>query len=806
MSLDSEIDPTIQLDSLRATLRLCFDTEQSDRLTVLLDCDGPIDLVALRPVWNAATTVFDSSRWFGLLPTRKAVPQLLGPRQNLPASAALPLAFHLGLGLNSGDLATLSGRSVDRIGQDLNRARRVVGAPMAAPCDEFASVIARQRDRMTNRDETLSLMLHLGRCDRCRQAHERSREVDEQLLTELNYIRSTLKPPIVGRKPIYLMFNGRALFWTIVTLLGIVFVVGVVVGTRAVRSTPHSVVPLVTSTVTSESNEGWLLETTASGDVDAVNVSTGAWRTLVQVPDGTTAQNLVSPDRRLIAQVTTSLDTGRPDSLRIFNLDGTIAHEWPLSNPQRIRIPLAWLNDSTMIVSQIPTSAFSPSFELFTTQTDQQGSAIQFNINTGESQTIFTRGVRSAVPSPDGKFVAISRYAMRLFGSIEVRPLDGKNLGPAIGTLNESGFPIFWSPDSQRIYYTTSHVQEATPSARNLGDRGFSGQSGFSYSIESLRVDGTAASVLDIPVGQIGNLAGISPDGTHLIYLRGSSVANTNDFGFWQSTINGKNETRLVPTIRGAGSERVLWAPSGNIFLTSSEPFYLPQTSAIPLTAGPSSFVTLMLDASGHTIRPILDQLSGPTLIGYVSNLSDPVSSTTAKQSNSTFMAAEPVPGLGAQLTLTAGSRMAPAGDQLLLYDRVSNLTVSQEVSGAVAAAPLGGARDPAWLPDGSGIVGVTQYRLQQGIRSRIALIRSSSAHPNEMVEFDAANLGSASTAVYRMPSFSPDGSALQLFRSRQTTGQPVDRRAGRSTPCRSELVNPSGCTHRCTARLGMGR
>ncbi len=763
MSLDSEIDPIIQLDELRVTLRLCFDAERSDRLTGLVHNDL-IDLAALKPVWNAASTLFEASRWFGLLPTRKAVPQLLGPRQSLPAAAALSLAFHLGLGLNSGDLATLSGRSADRIGQDLTRARRVVGAPMAAPCDEFASVIGRQRDRMTNRDETLSLMLHLGRCDRCRQAHERSREVDEQLFTELNYIRSTLKPPTADRKPIDLMLNGRPLLWTMIALLGIVFLIGIVVGTRAVRSTPHSVIPLVTSTVMAESNDGWLLETAASGEVDAVNVSTGARRTLVSVPDGTTVQNLISPDQQSIAQITTSLDTGRPDSLRIFNLDGAIAHEWPLSNPQRIRIPLAWLNDSTMIVNQIPTSAFSPSFELFTTQTDQQGSAIQFNINTGESQTIFARGVRSAVPSPDGKFIAIGRYAMRLFGSVELRPFDGKTLGPVVGTLDESGFPIFWSPDSQRIYYTTSHVPEATPTPRNLGDRGLSGQSGFSYSIESLRVDGTTESVLDIPAGQIGNVVGVSPDGTHLIYVRGSSIANTNSFGFWQSTIDGKNETRLAPAIPGAGSERVVWSPLGNLFLTSSEPFYLPQAVAIPLTAGPSSFVTLMLDATDRTVRPIVDQLSGPTLIGYVPNLSDPVRSTTARESKSTFTAAEPVPGLGAQLALTSGSRMAPVGDQLLLYDRVSNLTVSREVSDGVTAAPLGGARDPAWLPDGSGIVGVSQYKLQQGSRSRIALFKPSSAHPNEMVEFDPANLGSASTAAYRMPSFSPDGMHLSFF------------------------------------------
>ncbi len=763
VSPEPEIEPSLDVDRVRATLRLCVDPGQADRLTALLQTDT-VDPASLAPVMRAALVLFESARWRERTRRGVAARPILGPRRGLSGSAALALTFHLGLAMTCADLAMITGRTRERVGDDLTKARRVIAPQMAAPCQEFASLIGRQRDPVAERDEALSLMLHLGQCDRCRQALDRARDVDERVFKEFGAVRATLQPFATGRKRLDRLLLHPARFIAAAALFGALILIGVVAGARALRAAPQPAQPLMVAAAASDAGGGWLLESTDSGDVAALNVSTGAWRVLIAAPQSAVAQDLISPDQRRIARFTTSSDTGRPDRLQIFNLDGSVAHEWSLANPERVLIPLAWLNDTTMIVGYIPTSAFSTSFQLFTEQTDQQGSVVLFNVDSGSEQTIFNRGARSAVPSPDGRFIAISRYSIRLAGSVELRPFDGKTLGPAVGTFDDGGLPIFWSPDSMRVFFTQSHPLESTPVPPDLGDRGLSGQPADSYSIASMSLDGRTNSVIDFAAGEIANLAGLSPDGRHLIYVRGPSPSNGTDRAIWQSTIDGQDPVRIASATAGVHGESVVWSPSGDMFLTSAEPFYLFQAEGIPQSIGPSSYVTLMLDPSGRPVKALMDQLAGPALLGFASDLPDPAVSGSAGPADANFTAAQPVPGLSAHLSLTSGSRIGPGGDQLLVYDRVANLTDTLRLTGGSSLAPAGGGYDPASLPDGSGIIGVNQYTLQQGSRSRIAIYEPGFVSSDGPLEFDPANLGDASALSYRLPEMSPDGLRCSFF------------------------------------------
>jgi hypothetical protein len=761
LSSEPEIDPTPSIDNLRAALRLCFDSEQADRFAALVHSDT-VDIASLGPVMHAARLSFEIQRWRSLL-RRSATRPLLRPRTALPGTAALELALHLGLGLTASDLSRLTGRSLERVGQDLLQARLVIGSPMATPCEAFASLIGRQRDPVIDREQALSLMLHLGHCDRCRSTLDRVREIDETLLSEFRDDRAALGPRSIGTHRVDAVLARPVLLWVSLGLLGVVLLIAGAAGARVLRADPAQPVSLVLANSTTSSGSGWLLESFGNGEVDAVNVATGFWRPMITVPDGDIAQNFMSPDQKSIAQLTTSVDDGRPDQLRIYNLDGSVAHEWPLSNTQRVRIPLAWLNNSTMIMSQIPASSFGTSFAFFTTETDLQGSVILFNVNSGLDRTIFSRGARTAYPSPDGKFIAISRYALNQAGSVEVRPFDGKTLGQVVGTVNEGGFPIIWSRDSQRIYFTASHVLEVTPVPLNLGDRGIAGQPGFSYSIDSMGIDGNVHTVLDFPRGDTGNIASISPDGTRLIYVRGSSSVN-GSWSFWQSTIDGKSPVQLAPADPGINVETVVWSPAGDPFLTSSEPFYLPQAVDIPKSVGPPSYVTMMIQHD-RIAKTLIDQLTDPRLIGFIPDLVDPASTIDSTRSrNRAFGSPQQLPDLGGHLALTNTSRIGPGKNNLLLYDRVTKLTVRLNLTSNVASLPIGGGLDPSWLPDASGIVGVNQYTLQQGDRSRIAIYESGSVPVNGLVEFDPADLGSTSRATYRFPKLSPDGLHLSFF------------------------------------------
>src|SRR6185437_568478 len=155
---------------------------------------------------------------------------------------------------------------------------------------------------------------------------------------------------------------------------------------------------------------GWLLEADETGKVDAIDVQSGVRRMLVPGVSGTRVDDFISPDRRTIAQTIYLQYPKQPESLRIYDLNGTLRQRWDLETAQFVRTPLTWIDNSRLLMTQIPVAAFEPTLNVFTHNVRQNSSLVVLNVDTGAEESLATDGVHLARSSPDGTVLAIERY------------------------------------------------------------------------------------------------------------------------------------------------------------------------------------------------------------------------------------------------------------------------------------------------------------------------------------------------------------------------------------------------------------
>ena len=745
------------LQQLRATLRLGFEPEQADELASRFAPQEADLVTALQPVIRLARLSYSTARWLSLVKRGdSAANRPLRPSVGLAAVPALELALHLGLDLDVESLGELFHRTPNDVGADLQRARQHLVKARATPCPEFVSAVGRYRDPVDDRLERLTYLQHVEHCERCRTSLDDARQLDDRLLAAIEQYELT-EPKALVEGSIRRLWLRPALLWGGGGLLVILILLVGLTAARAVFGGNHTPVPLQAAAFSNPQYTGWLLEKSARGRVEAVNLATGARRLLIQGADGSNVA--LSPDHASIAQL---LNGASGPKLGAYNIDGTLQHEWPKLDQSSSYELLGWLNANEILVAQTPGKRSDEDQATYDARVTSESSLEAFNVQSGRQQTLMQAQVDAVFPSPDGQYVAIQHIVSAGSVTLEIWSIQNDALGKATATLPNMTFAnadsqVLWTPDSQHVVFWARGIVDPNTNSTP-------------YDIMTL--DGQIRTIATAPGSAFGSLLAISPDGTSVLYAEGETGTTSAPWAYWQMSIadgtttklmDGGDLGRLVPVQRGWRPIVYVGSPNQTAaLLTTAHPFYLPKAEQDTNINSVISYVTQAFDQRGQSIGPLLDEFTPQDLLGWV-----PTDALAA------LPAASPDPGPFQSTIgnlnyppLNADSHISPDGSAVLSPGEGGNFSMAVSLNATTGApSSLAGAPDdPSWLPDGSGVIGVQRHTTGNGSISRISIFGDSGNGTYALIDFDPDNLGNYTGASYRLPMLSPNGLRYSFF------------------------------------------
>jgi hypothetical protein len=750
---------------LRATLRLCFAPAQAAALAAKLAEEEPDQVAALAPVVRAARLSYTTGRW--LAPFRRrsndvqAPPLLPGP--SLSALPALSLALHLGLDLDVETLARLFRTTTNEIGAALQQGRQEVDPTHISPCPEFGVPIGRYRDPSHDRLKRLEYLQHLEGCQRCQLALDHAREVDDELIIAINQAEDepliAAETPASGRS----LWLGPFLLWVGLAVLVLLVVVGAVAGSRRLLAKDQPPVPLVAGDTQPSQLNGWLLQTSTTGKVEAVNLSNGVRRLLLPGSPSARATVMISPDRQRIAELSDDANQTAAN-LHVFSIDGTQQREWTgldLSGQYQL---LGWLDTNRLMTQRIPLRNQGESADAFNQRLANQAALVVFDAQTGEERVLAQARFTAASASPDGHFVALQRITGDGSVTLEIRPVQGDQLGEPVATVPhmtfaDSNSPVLWTPDSQHVVFWARGIVD--PSTNRTP-------------IDVMTLDGRITPLYQTPGNAFGSLLTISPDGRTVVYAEGETGTTTAPWAYWEINIDGGQPQKLHD---GGDLGQVLpmqrsWSPVvyagsadySTLLLTETTPFYLPNPQSGSTQTGVASYVTLAFDATGQPLGDVLDQFAPLDLLSWLPNEALAAVDQMATPASASFQQQQH-DGPPLSSPLTDDSQVSPDGSKVLINQTYS-FSVAYGLGDSIQQTPqlAGAPHDASWLPDSSGVIGVQQHTTSNGERSRISLYGDIGNGILGLTDFDPAQLGENTTATYRHPMLSPNGLRYSFF------------------------------------------
>jgi hypothetical protein len=743
---------------LRATLRLCFAPEQADALAGRVDRDAATERETLARLIRPARLNYSSERVLSLtrhLRRTRDAERPLAPRLGLASMPALALALHLGLGLDIETLAALFRRSEHEMSLALCEARRAAEPERVTPCAEFVSAIGRYRNPAAGSiDERLAFMQHVATCSRCRPALEAARVLDERLISAIEgYERSlsTETPAVTSRRALWLepaLLCGGS-------LLLVALLLASVVGVRRWVMVGTAPVTLLSAEAVVPQFSGWLLQTSDSGDISAVNLASGEQRLLARNVAGRIAQFKMAPDRQQIARLSYRINADAPATLIVYGLDGTVKNEWDRLPPTETNLTLDWLDRATVIVSSIPAPLPSETADAFNARAQETGRLLAFDVNTGVQRALLDGWINGTFVSPDGRHLAITRHMGTGESIVEVHPVTAGGLGPPV-TTSRSLSPILvtllgWSADNRLI------IREQTSTGT---------------AIDSLSLDGASTQLTQLASNIFQNMITLSPDGTYVIYAT-TSNPGAGPWDYWRLSLDDGTPQKLAEGEQAVSSSGLLqgvWSPDGEtLALTLGEDFYLPNPAQDGSATSIASYRVVALDANGQPRGSVLDQFTNQALLTWLPDdtlppRTDSGNSTPFRTSN-----LNTVGSAGLRPQLSDDSSLSPDGTKALIYDESYDFSMAYPLGNDTPAQIGGPPSDPNWLPDGSGGIGVQHHAGDSGQISRIAVFGNIGFAGNSVTDYDPAELGDSTTAAYRYPLLAPDGLHYSFFvRDRQ--------------------------------------
>jgi hypothetical protein len=761
--------PAIDLNRLRAALRLIFNRETVDHI-VSAAGSGSIELTIKR--------VMRSIAWeWRVLKIRRRLRRSAEPETERPlglgsgasARGAAALALHLGLNLPLETIAQATSVGAGQLGTDLYQTRLQLEPRINPACGQFVSSVGRYRDGSLDIAARATLIQHAHHCAACRNALERFQTLDAQLLEAIELERVTLPvlaEPAASRK----LTSYRQSLLLATAVLLVVVILGAS-GYAIERERRHMVDTVASGPMLS----GWVLTSDVAGNVTALNLATGIQRPLFEkegsdrYPGYRPASTALSPDGTLIASQTPSTTQTLYQELVIKTLNGNEMGRVRLSDPN-IRFS-GWLGNDAILEVSAPLYEEGESQEDYNRRAQTESSLVAVNIKTGRQNTLLTGAVEDVYASPNGAMIAVlSSFTQNgsNWRTLELRRVENERVSGFIASPARlaASDPV-WSPDSSHVFLATV---DAPPSTTTVTPDIFASPTPTplqTTELVSIARDGTIQPLPLPPESARSVPLTVSPDGTRLIVEAVRRTGVSTQMRVAELTLSNLTY-RWLGDWDSYQLGSPVWSPDGSTMLgLEYRPFLVPPTDRTIYSSVPVNRL-IAYQPDGERFSP-LTRMSGEIgqqLFAWLPDDVLPESTGNPLPVRLTQPQAVALSEKGARIDTTA--QVSRTDDYVVLYDPEDKHPVIWDRVNNDSRVLPAGTHDLSWFPRTAAVIGVgTTDAGRTDAPSRLATYAPTFTVGPPVYDYqlyDPAEIGASHNRQYEAPQMSPSENALAFF------------------------------------------
>jgi hypothetical protein len=772
---------------LRAVLRLVLVPDRADLASErILRAVDPLAAVSI--LASDLNRERHLSRIISRLPFNrrhsKADPPTHAP-ESVSARAFLALLMQVGLDIDGERLEDAFGIDSEELGRDLLNARAAFSSQPIVACRELGWVVGRYRDRGLATEERVRLLSHSPSCDTCKAALDRAQQADAALLTALE--RELERLP--EREVFALAARPQPRYGSLALAAGaVVIVVVLLAAVSAIErlvSSPEEPAPLFTGDVaTLAPLDGWLLQVSPVGYLEAVNFATGHKRGLDSGDSTGTFSPLYRVSRTHIAAWRPS-DGQREDVLTIGPIGEQVDFRLTWNRQFVYWYPSGWLDDDTLLIVKSPEHVSGESEQQYIERLSRESRLIAFDAVTGDERVLMTGNVAAAYPSPDGTMLAILQPVDRRWPglTLELRPFDGLAIGDPIVRIEhrviEEGF---WLADSSR-FVTTVIADETITMDASASLRSRAGHGVRRVALEGIARNGDRYMLAAVDAPELIVPISAAPDSQSIVYQVRSELSESEFVGVpaydWRCYRMPASGGEAMLLTAGRSPERIFrpaWSPDGTtLVLPVARAFPLSTDGAIDQPINPNATTLLVFRPDWHPgADPQLIYSSGRDLYGWLAPGALDARAGFSSVNGRTLAAVVPDAEEMDALLIDAGSIANRSGAYLVADERGSRMPLIWSVDGHRQRRLPADTADIAWFNQGTATIGVARGD-DPTSGSRIVLnvadISRSAAYLDRRY-YDPAYVGDSTDLRYALPLVSPSGTTVSFFVVDRVTGQ----------------------------------